>query len=108
MRLPTPYGPPLQPVFTRYTSGRAGPASRRASGVDVGVPRHERLAEEARERGLRVDDAGLGARQLARVAHEEPEHRLLPGEPRDRRQDAVRVGREEEDRLRVAADMPAP
>ena len=48
--------------------------------------------------------SGLGPSQLAGVAHHEPEHRLLLIELRHRRQHRVRVGREEENRLRVAAD----
>lgn len=73
-------------------------------GVIVGIARHERLAEEAGEGRHRLDDAGLGAGQLGGVAHEEPEHGLIPGKAGDRGQHAVRVGGEKNDRLRVPAD----
>ena len=66
-------------------------------GVDHVVERHEGLAEERGERGLRLHDAHLGAGHLGGVAGEEVEHGLGAVEARDRRQHAVGVGGEEQD-----------
>ena len=59
--------------------------------------RQERRAEAGGEGRLRLGDADLRAGELRRVAGEEAVHRLVAGQPRDRRQDPERV-RGEEDR----------
>ena len=61
-------------------------------GVDIRVAGHEGLAKETGKGGLGLDDAGLGAGQLAGVAEQEPEHRLSRVEPADRRQHPVGIG----------------
>ncbi len=66
---------------------------------------HERRAEARRERRLRLRDADLGARELRGEPGEEPVLRLLAGQARDRRQDAERVRREEDDVLRVPGHL---
>ncbi len=62
--------------------------------------------KQARERGLRLLDADLGAGELGRVAADEVVGGLLAGEPRDRRQDPERVGGQEDDVLRGWPAIP--
>ena len=99
MRLPSPNGPPVQPVLTSQT---AEPCSSSFSpsmpGVDRRRLRQERLAEARRERRLRLGDADLGAGELGGEAGEEVVERLLARQLRDRRQDPERVGGQEDDR----------
>ena len=71
-------------------------------GVDARVARHERRPEAGRERRRRLLDADLGAGQLGRVAADEVVHRLVARQPADGRQDAERVGGQEDDRRRLA------
>ena len=66
------------------------------------MQRKERSAETGREGRLGLLHARFGSRELRRVAREEMVHGLLVGKPDDRRQDAERVGREEEDVLRMS------
>ena len=66
MRLPTPYGPPVQPVFTSQTRAlMLGDLLAEHLRVDVGIERQERRAEAGAERRLRLGDALLGAGDLA-------------------------------------------
>ena len=73
--------------------------------VDGRRLREERRAEACREGRLRLGDADLGAGELGREAGEEPVHRLVAAQPRDRRQDPERVGGEEHDRARVTSAL---
>ena len=72
-------------------------------GVHARMQRQERRAEAGGEGRARLGDAALGAGDLGGVAREEVVHRLVRGEPRDRRQDAERVGGEEHDVLGMPA-----
>jgi len=72
--------------------------------VGVGVAGHERRAEKPGEGGDGFGDAGLGAGQLARVAHQEPEHGLVLVQPGHRRQHPVGVGRQEGDGAGMRSD----
>jgi hypothetical protein len=107
MRSPTPYGPPVQPVFTsqQATSCSAIFLPSRL-GVHRRVQRHERRAEAGAERRLRLVHAPLGAGHLRGVAGEEVVHRLLGRQLRDRRQHPEGVGRQHDDVARVPA-MPS-
>ena len=106
MRLPSPNGPPVQPVFTSQTfAACAVELLAEQPRVDGRRLRQERLAEAGRERRLRLGDADLGAGELRGEAGEEVVERLLAREPRDRRQDPERVGGEEDDR--AAGGPPA-
>ena len=73
--------------------------------VDRRRLREERRAEAGRERRLRLRDADLGPGELRREAREEPVHRLVAGQARDRRQDPERIGGEEDDRARMAGAL---
>ena len=69
MRLPTPYGPPIQPVLTSQTlrAGRRQPLLEQLR-VDGRVEGHERRAVARAEVRLRLGDAHLRARELARCS----------------------------------------
>ena len=78
MRLPTPYGPPLQPVFTSHT--RASVLVEQLAehlGVLRRMPDEEHRAEARAERRLRLGHTALRAGNLRRVARQEVVHRLL-------------------------------
>ena len=71
--------------------------------VDGGVTRHERAAEAARERGLRLLHALFGAGDARGVAGQEVVHRLFRRQLGDRRQHAECIGGQHHDILRVRA-----
>ena len=98
MRVPTPYGPPVQPVFTSHTRASCSrdPLAEHRR-VAARRQRQERRAEAGAERRLRLGDALLGAGDLRGVAREEVIHRRLRRQPRDRRQHAERVGGQHDD-----------
>ena len=104
IRWPSPNGPPVQPVLTSQTvaCGCAVELLAEHPRVHRRLLRQERRAEAGRERRLRLGDADLRAGDLRRVAGEEVEHRLVAGQPRDRRQDPEGVGGEHDHRARVA------
>ena len=71
-------------------------------GVDGRMVHHERRAETRRKRGLGFGDPALRAGNLRGVTREEVVHRLLFAEPADGRKRAEGVGRQHDDRARVA------
>ena len=68
------------------------------------MPRHERRTEAAREGGLRLGHALLGAGDARGIAREKVIHRLLRAQLRDRRQHAERIGCQHDNVFRCAGD----
>ena len=103
MRWPTPYGPPLQPVFTSQTLTlcRAILSPSRLA-YTVGVL-HEGCAKAGAEGGLGLSDPFLGSRDFGSVPGEKVVHRLRGREPRDQWQHAEGVGGQHDTGRRVAA-----
>ena len=106
MRLPTPKGPPAQPVFTSQQAAwwrrSFSPSS---DGVGGGGTREERRSETGAEGRLRLfAETALGAGHFGRVAAQEVIHGLLGREARDRRQHAEGVRGQEDHVAGMAAD----
>ena len=78
---------------------------RQQARVDDRRLRQERGAEAGGEGRLRLLDADLGAGELGGEAGEEPVHRLVARQARDRRQDPEGVRGEEDHRLRMAGAL---
>ena len=79
IRLPTPYGPPTQPVLTsQQCDAVALDLALEQFGVFVGMVHHERPAEAGREGDLRfLAEADFGAGDLGGVAADELVQRLV-------------------------------
>ena len=69
------------------------------------MARHEGCAEAGREGGFRLGHADLGAGDLGGVAAEEVIHRLIRGQPRDRRQHAEGIGGQHDHVRRRGAEV---
>ena len=104
MRLPTPNGPPVQPVFTSHTCGLVlDDLLLQQFGVSVGMMHHERPAEAGAEGDLRFDaQADFRPRDLAGIAGDEVVDGLVGSQARDGRHHAGGVAGEENDVLRMA------
>ena len=77
-------------------------------GVDHGVERHKRLAEQRGERGRGLGDADLGARDLGRKARHEVVHGGVGRQARNGRQYAKGVAGQEQHDARGGAHALGP
>ena len=77
-------------------------------GVDHGVERHKRLAEQRGERGRGLGDADLGAGDLGRKARHKVVHGGVGRQARDRRQHAKGVAGQEQHDARGGAHALGP